>query len=116
MSNLVKENLEKFQHFFKSAHSKGVLDEKTKQLMHIALVIAMRCEPCAILSIEKGRRMGYQMRSSTKLYNWLHQWELALFWLWENALKRQQMSLITGGKRKRHARYAEWRIHDCRGV
>lgn len=58
MSNLAKENLEKFQLFFKSAHSKGVLDEKTKQLMHIALVIAMRCEPCAILSIEKGRRMG----------------------------------------------------------
>ena len=58
MSNLVHENLEKFQYFFKSAHSKGVLDEKTKQLMHIALVIAMRCEPCAILSIEKGRRMG----------------------------------------------------------
>ena len=58
MANLVQENLEKFQHFFKSAHSKGVLDEKTKQLMHIALVIAMRCEPCAILSIEKGRRMG----------------------------------------------------------
>ena len=58
MANLVHENLEKFQHFFKSAHSEGVLDEKTKQLMHIALVLAMRCEPCAVLSIEKGRRLG----------------------------------------------------------
>lgn len=58
MAKLVDENLEKFQEFFKSAHSSGVLDAKTKQLMHIALVLAMRCEPCAVLSIEKGRRMG----------------------------------------------------------
>jgi len=58
VANLIDESLEKFQGFFKSAHSSGVLDAKTKQLMHIGLVLAMRCEPCAVMSIEKSRRMG----------------------------------------------------------
>lgn len=36
---------EKHHEFFKSAHTGGVLDLKTKQLLHIAVVLALRCEP-----------------------------------------------------------------------
>lgn len=31
--------------FYELAHSQGVLDAKTKELMHIVLVLAFRCEP-----------------------------------------------------------------------
>ncbi len=31
--------------FFKSTHKAGVLDVKTKMLIHIVLSLAMRCEP-----------------------------------------------------------------------
>ncbi|MHB1005842.1 MAG: carboxymuconolactone decarboxylase family protein [Chloroflexota bacterium] len=35
----------KLHDFFNSAHAEGALDAKTKELMHIALVLALRCEP-----------------------------------------------------------------------
>jgi alkylhydroperoxidase/carboxymuconolactone decarboxylase family protein YurZ len=31
--------------YFKETHSPGVLDAKTKELMHLALVLALHCEP-----------------------------------------------------------------------
>ena len=35
----------KLRDFFESAHAAGALDAKTKELMHIALVLALGCEP-----------------------------------------------------------------------
>lgn len=31
--------------YFKEAHDAGALDPKTKELMHLALVLALHCEP-----------------------------------------------------------------------
>lgn len=41
----VNETLEKFKSYFDEAHKAGVLDEKTKELIHIAVVLALHCEP-----------------------------------------------------------------------
>jgi len=42
---LIQHTKEVYEDFFQSAHKDGVLDAKTKKLIHIALVLAMRCEP-----------------------------------------------------------------------
>ncbi|MBX5468187.1 MAG: hypothetical protein K6U14_11960 [Firmicutes bacterium] len=34
-----------FQQYFAEAHESGALDAKTKELMHLALVLAYHCEP-----------------------------------------------------------------------
>ncbi len=34
-----------YSDFFKEAHAAGALDAKTKELMHLALVLALHCEP-----------------------------------------------------------------------
>jgi alkylhydroperoxidase/carboxymuconolactone decarboxylase family protein YurZ len=34
-----------YANYFKEAHAPGVLDAKTKELMHLALVLALHCEP-----------------------------------------------------------------------
>ncbi|WP_279233486.1 hypothetical protein [Desulfofundulus thermobenzoicus] len=36
---------EKHDEFFKLTHTAGVMDQKTKQLIHTAVVLALRCEP-----------------------------------------------------------------------
>ncbi len=41
----IRHTKEVFDNFFQSAHREGALDAKTKELIHIALVLAMRCEP-----------------------------------------------------------------------
>ena len=43
--DLIKNTKEMYDDFFKSAHRPGALDTKTKMLIHIALTLAMRCEP-----------------------------------------------------------------------
>lgn len=45
MSELTGQTKEYYQKFFQRAHQDGVLDAKTKMLIHIALTLAMRCEP-----------------------------------------------------------------------
>lgn len=35
----------KLREFFEAAHEAGALDAKTKELMHLALVLALGCEP-----------------------------------------------------------------------
>jgi alkylhydroperoxidase/carboxymuconolactone decarboxylase family protein YurZ len=35
----------KFREFFDAAHADGALDKKTKELIHIAVVLALHCEP-----------------------------------------------------------------------
>ena len=35
----------KFRDFFDAAHDDGALDKKTKELIHIAVVLALHCEP-----------------------------------------------------------------------
>ena len=34
-----------YRDYFNEAHSAGALDAKTKELMHLALVLALHCEP-----------------------------------------------------------------------
>lgn len=34
-----------YSDFYKEAHAAGALDAKTKELMHLALVLALHCEP-----------------------------------------------------------------------
>ena len=34
-----------FQEYFNKTHEGGALDPKTKELMHLALVLAYHCEP-----------------------------------------------------------------------
>jgi AhpD family alkylhydroperoxidase len=50
-------NLE-FVKFFESAHSAGALDEKTKMLMHLAVALALKCEPCVVYTLENLKRAG----------------------------------------------------------
>jgi alkylhydroperoxidase/carboxymuconolactone decarboxylase family protein YurZ len=39
-----KEVTRKYHSFYQSAHEEGVLDLKTKKLLHLATVLALRCE------------------------------------------------------------------------
>ena len=34
-----------YSDYFKETHGAGALDAKTKELMHLALVLALHCEP-----------------------------------------------------------------------
>jgi len=34
-----------YSDFFQETHAAGALDAKTKELMHLALVLALHCEP-----------------------------------------------------------------------
>jgi alkylhydroperoxidase/carboxymuconolactone decarboxylase family protein YurZ len=34
-----------YSEYFKETHTAGALDAKTKELMHLALVLALHCEP-----------------------------------------------------------------------
>ena len=36
---------EHYAEYFKEAHAAGALDAKTKELVHLALVLALHCEP-----------------------------------------------------------------------
>jgi len=36
---------EHYGQYFKETHAEGALDAKTKELMHLALVLAYHCEP-----------------------------------------------------------------------
>jgi hypothetical protein len=42
---LIRHTKEVYDDFFQSAHQDGALSAKTKRLIHLALVLAMRCEP-----------------------------------------------------------------------
>lgn len=43
--SLADETRLKYNNFYKSAHAEGVIDLKTKELLHIAVVLALHCEP-----------------------------------------------------------------------
>jgi alkylhydroperoxidase/carboxymuconolactone decarboxylase family protein YurZ len=43
--DLIHHTKKAYDDFFQSAHQDGALDAKTKRLIHLALVLAMRCEP-----------------------------------------------------------------------
>jgi alkylhydroperoxidase/carboxymuconolactone decarboxylase family protein YurZ len=43
--SLSEETYQKFREFFDSAHADGALDKKTKELIHLAVVLALHCEP-----------------------------------------------------------------------
>jgi len=40
-----QETYQKFREFFDAAHADGVLDAKTKELIHITVALALGCEP-----------------------------------------------------------------------
>ena len=48
----------KLHDFFESAHAPGALDAKTKELLHIALLLALRCESSAVSHFAVARSMG----------------------------------------------------------
>ncbi len=41
----VEHTYSKFRSFFDAAHADGALDAKTKELIHLAVVLALHCEP-----------------------------------------------------------------------
>ena len=41
----VEDTYQKFRDFFDAAHASGALDAKTKELIHLACVLALHCEP-----------------------------------------------------------------------
>ena len=43
--DLIHRTKEGYEDFFQSAHQDGALDAKIKKLIHLVLVLAMRCEP-----------------------------------------------------------------------
>lgn len=47
MSNLShhQETQQKFRDLYDSAHAPGALDARTKELIHIAVALALHCEP-----------------------------------------------------------------------
>lgn len=47
-----------FGEFMKATSAAGALDEKTKELIALAMVVYSRCESCLEAHIEKARRMG----------------------------------------------------------
>ena len=48
----------KFADFMKAANAPGAIDAPTKQLIAVALSLAMRCEPCAKHHLKQARRLG----------------------------------------------------------
>ena len=37
-----------FREYFRASHEAGALDEKTKWLIHLAVTLALKCEPCSV--------------------------------------------------------------------
>jgi selenide,water dikinase len=50
--------LEKFQDFLGAAMAPGALDAVTKELLAVALGLAVHCVPCTKLHLEKAKKMG----------------------------------------------------------
>ncbi len=48
-----------YKAFLSTANAPGTLDAYTKQAMAIALSVAMRCEPCLKMHLEKAREKGF---------------------------------------------------------
>jgi AhpD family alkylhydroperoxidase len=50
--------LKAFGEFMRATSAGGALDEKTKELISLSLVVFSRCESCLEVHVEKARRMG----------------------------------------------------------
>ena len=50
--------LEKYQDFMSAAMAPGKLDVVTKEIMAIALGLAVHCVPCSRTHMEKAKKMG----------------------------------------------------------
>ena len=48
-----------FGALMRASGSGGAIDEKTKELINLALVILARCEPCFEAHVKKARKMGF---------------------------------------------------------
>ena len=40
------------------SHADGVLDAKTKHLIHLAVALALKCEPCVVQELDDLARLG----------------------------------------------------------
>ena len=49
---------EAFEEFMGKAFAPGALDAAQKEIMTIALSVAVQCEPCLKIHLEKARSMG----------------------------------------------------------
>jgi AhpD family alkylhydroperoxidase len=47
-----------FGEYFADSHSAGALDEKTKWLIHLAVTLALKCEPCVVNTLGRLERAG----------------------------------------------------------
>jgi len=54
----VEHTYSKFRSFFDAAHADGALDAKTKELIHLAVVLALHCEPWAVTHFAVAKNMG----------------------------------------------------------
>jgi AhpD family alkylhydroperoxidase len=44
--------------YYKESHAPGALDVKTKELMHLAVVLALHCEPWAVSHFAGAKKLG----------------------------------------------------------
>lgn len=49
---------ELFTRYIVQSHSAGALDAKTKQLIHLAVALALKCEPCVVQTLQELERLG----------------------------------------------------------
>ena len=54
----VPETMAAFQGLMKAASKEGALSAKTKELMALAIAIAMRCEGCIVFHVQNAIRHG----------------------------------------------------------
>lgn len=52
------EVMKAFREMGAAAHGEGALDGKTKELLAIAIAVALRCDPCITYHVEGARKKG----------------------------------------------------------
>ncbi len=52
------EVMKAFREMGGAAHAEGALDPKTKELLAVAISVAVRCDPCITYHVEGARRHG----------------------------------------------------------
>lgn len=52
------EVMKAFREMGAAAHSAGALDAKTKELLAVAIAVAIRCDPCITYHVEGARKHG----------------------------------------------------------
>lgn len=58
LARAAPESIKAFQALMRAASTDGALSSKTKELMAVAISIAMRCEGCVLFHVDGARRRG----------------------------------------------------------